>query len=80
MFRPYDPKFIPIIDPGAPGPLDTIFADPEYPGFLCGTCSGCGEKLFSFSASNVRRFIEDHAHPAETVLGQTAVIEQPSLF
>lgn len=79
MFRPFDPNTTPTVKPGEPEPLDTVFHDPAYPGFFCGQCSHCGEKLFTFSPPNARTFVKDHAHTA-TAASVPASAEQASLF
>jgi hypothetical protein len=81
MFRIFDARTTPTIVAGAPEPLDTVFYDPAYPGFFCGECSNCHEKLFSFSQPNVRMFLKDHEHVATEAAASVPVgTEQPSLF
>lgn len=81
MFRTFDLHTTPTIVAGASEPLDTVFHDPAYPGFFCGECSNCHEKLFAFSQAVVRTYLKDHEHVATAAAASVPVgTEQPSLF
>jgi hypothetical protein len=81
MFRPFEPSTTTTILAGAPEPLDTVFYDPAYPGFFCGECSNCHEKLFAFSQTHVRTYLKDHEHVATAAAASVPVgADQPSLF